>query len=128
MPLAPIVRGFFGQYERTIADLYRSVFISLDDLAGKIGSWATASARILEVVCGEGAMTEQLSALFPEATIPAIDIMPRIGRLYQRRSHGVTFEMTPMQDIARDRPGQFDLVESATIAPWRNNYALVFAR
>ena len=110
MPLGPTIRAMFGRHERRIADLYRALFMDLDDFAGKIGGWAPGARRILEVGCGEGAVTEKLAAAFPDATILAIDITPRAGRLYRGRAEGVEFRTATVQDVARDNPGQFDLV------------------
>ena len=44
--------------------------------------------RILEVGCGEGAVSERLAALYPNAEITAIDITPNVGRLYAGRLGG----------------------------------------
>ncbi len=110
MPLGLTIRAMFGRHERRIADLYRALFMDLDDFADKIGGWAPGARRILEVGCGEGAVTEKLAAAFPDTTILAIDITPRAGRLYRGRAEGVEFRTATVQDIARDNPGQFDLV------------------
>jgi 2-polyprenyl-6-hydroxyphenyl methylase/3-demethylubiquinone-9 3-methyltransferase len=108
--LGPQIRGLLGRHERKIADLYRALFIDLDDFAEKIRAWAPGALRILEVGCGEGAVTEKLAETFPDAAILAIDITPRVGRLYAGRNEGVTFRMMTVQDVARDHSGQFDLV------------------
>jgi 2-polyprenyl-6-hydroxyphenyl methylase/3-demethylubiquinone-9 3-methyltransferase len=110
MSLGSAVRALFGRHERRVADFYRALFVDLDDFVGKIRHWAPEARRILEVGCGEGAVTERLAAAFPDATILAIDITPRAGRLYRGRSEGVEFSTATAQVIARENPGQFDLV------------------
>jgi 2-polyprenyl-6-hydroxyphenyl methylase/3-demethylubiquinone-9 3-methyltransferase len=110
MPLGSAIRAMFGPYERQIADLYRALFMDLDDFADKIRCWAPDARCILEVGCGEGAVTEKLATAYPEATILAIDITPRAGRLYRGRRDGVEFRTAMIQEIARSNPGQFDLI------------------
>lgn len=110
MPIGPAVRALFGRHERRVADIYRALFVDLDDFAGKIRSWAPEARRILEVGCGEGVVTERLAAMYPDATILAIDITPRAGRLYRGRTEGIDFRTATVQDIAREHPGQFDLI------------------
>ena len=110
MPLGPKVRALFGRHERRIADLYRAIFLDLADYGATIRDWAPAPRRILEVGCGEGAVTAVLAERFPDAAITAIDITPRAGRLYRGRTDGVAFHQTTVQEIARLHPGQFDLV------------------
>ena len=110
MPIGPVVRRMFGRHEHIIAALYRSVFIDLDDFAERIGAWVPKAQRILEVGCGEGAVTERLAQLYPEADILAIDIMPAVGRLYRGPRDRVTFRETTVQEVAAEQPGAFDLV------------------
>lgn len=110
MPIGPAIRAMFGKHERRIADAYRGLFMNLDDFAAKIGEWGGQPRRILEVGCGEGAVTEKLAKQFPEAAILAIDITSRAGRLYEGRPEGVEFRVATIQEIARDEPGAFDLI------------------
>jgi len=66
--------------------------------------------KILEVGCGEGAVTEQLARLYPNADIMAIDITPRVGRLFNGNRDRVQFVETTIQAVAATKPGQFDLI------------------
>ena len=66
--------------------------------------------RILEVGCGEGAMTERLSKAYPAATVTGTDITPRIGRLFRGDAAKVRFLRRPVEDVALDEPASFDLV------------------
>jgi len=110
MSMGARIRGLFGPYEHKVAALYRSIFIDLDDYARQLPRWLPEAARILEVGCGEGAVTEKLAAQYPHADITAIDLTSRAGRLYRGRRDGVRFLATTVQDIARDHPGAFDVI------------------
>jgi 2-polyprenyl-3-methyl-5-hydroxy-6-metoxy-1,4-benzoquinol methylase len=106
----PLIRRSFGPYERVITEAYRRVFTKLDDFIGLVLVWVPQARRILEVGCGEGAITERLVKAYPDATITAIDITPNIGRLYRGNPVGVTFLQTPVGEVAREEPGSYDLV------------------
>lgn len=108
--LGALMRRMFGPYERQVSEYYRAFFIDIDALIEVIVQWARAPVRILEVGCGEGAVTQRLSAAFPDADITAIDITPRVGRLYRGSLEHVRFMQRPVQDIAAAEPGQYDLV------------------
>jgi 2-polyprenyl-3-methyl-5-hydroxy-6-metoxy-1,4-benzoquinol methylase len=110
MPLGPAVRRLFGRHEHRIAELYRAIFIDIDAYARQIGDWVPGARRILEVGCGEGAVTERLARAYPDANILAIDITPRVGRLFRGRRDRVTFVETTVQQVAAGQPGAFDLV------------------
>lgn len=110
MPVGPIVRRLCGPYERRVSELWRSAFIDLDAWVAQIAAWAPEPARILEVGCGEGAMTERLRDRFPRASITAIDLTPRLGRLFEGDRGRVDFINAPVEDIARLYPASYDLV------------------
>jgi 2-polyprenyl-3-methyl-5-hydroxy-6-metoxy-1,4-benzoquinol methylase len=110
MPLGPAVRRLFGRHEHRVAELYRAIFIDIDAYARQIGDWVPGARRILEVGCGEGAVTERLARAYPDADILAIDITPRVGRLFRGRRDRVTFVETTVQQVAAEQPGAFDLV------------------
>ncbi len=105
----PLIRSLLGPYERRAAELYRRLFIDLDDFAARLRQWAPEPRRILEVGCGEGAMTERLVRAFPAATITAIDIVPTVGRLFDGPAERVTFLQQPVERVADSDPGSFDL-------------------
>lgn len=110
MALGSFIRKSFGRYEYRVAELYRGAFMDLRDYSAKIGDWAPKAHRILEVGCGEGAVTEILAAAYPDADILAIDITPNAGRLYRGRRTGVEFRQAPVSDIAAQYPASFDLI------------------
>ena len=72
--------------------------------------WKSAASKILEVGCGEGAVTERLRTTYPNAKITAIDITPRIGRLYRGSPRDVEFIQSDIKEIAKKEPGHYDLV------------------
>jgi 2-polyprenyl-3-methyl-5-hydroxy-6-metoxy-1,4-benzoquinol methylase len=110
MAIGAKVRRLFGRHERTVARLYRSIFIDVGRLSSLICEWMPQARQILEVGCGEGAITEQLARLYPNANITAIDITPCVGRLFNGNRDRVQFVEMTVQAIAAAKPGQFDLV------------------
>ena len=110
MPLGPIIRRMFGPYERHISEVYRSIYIDIDAFVEKMREWQPSAQRILEVGCGEGSVTERLRLAYPGADIKAIDVTPRLGRLYSGARDGVQFSESTVQEIAAREPGQYDLV------------------
>lgn len=109
MALGRLIRGAFGPYERWVSETYRSIYVDIDDFAGRVRQWTPAARRILEVGCGEGAVTERLRITYPDAKITGIDIMPRVGRLYRGPLEGIRFLQCSVQNIAATEPGQYDL-------------------
>lgn len=110
MAIGPSIRRMFGRHERRISDAYRAIFLDIGDFASQIQRWKPDAGRILEVGCGEGAVTERLRDLYPEADITGIDLTPRLGRLYRGPRERVRFIQRPVQDIAAAEPGRYDLV------------------
>lgn len=115
MGLGAVVRRAFGRHERWISDVYRSIFIDIDQFVDQLVGWAPGARRILEVGCGEGAVTERLVAAFPDAQVTAIDIMPRLGRLYEGPEERVRFIEITVQAFAAREPGSFDLIVLADV-------------
>ena len=109
-PIGPLIRRAFGPYEHGVAELYRRIFIDLDDFAELMRAWVPQAHRILEVGCGEGAMTERLAGTYPTASITAIDIAPKAGRLFRGNASAVTFRKETVESVAAREPASFDLV------------------
>jgi 2-polyprenyl-6-hydroxyphenyl methylase/3-demethylubiquinone-9 3-methyltransferase len=110
MPAGPVVRAMFGPYERRVAELYRSIFIDIDAFVATTFAWNPVAARILEVGCGEGAVTERLQATYTRSLITAIDLHARVGRLYAGPRDRVEFIRCTVQQVAAAGPGKYDLV------------------
>lgn len=113
--LGPLIRRMFGPYEHGVTEAYRRIFVDLDDLARLIHAWVPRAQEILEVGCGEGAMTERLVRAYPVAAVTAIDITPRVGRLYRGPASTVTFSQETVEKIAGRKPASFDLVVLADV-------------
>ena len=110
MKMGPFIRKMFGSYERQISEAYRSIYVDIDAFVELMCRWKPTANRILEVGCGEGAVTERLNAAYPDAKITAIDITPRVGRLYRGPLENVRFIQCDVQEIAQRESGQYDLV------------------
>jgi 2-polyprenyl-3-methyl-5-hydroxy-6-metoxy-1,4-benzoquinol methylase len=110
MKLGPLIRRMFGPYESQISAKYRSIYINIDAFVELAVQWKPKAIKILEVGCGEGAITERLKAAYSDANITAIDITPRVGRLYRGPLDGVRFIRCAVQEIAAAESGQYDLV------------------
>ena len=110
MPIGPTVRRLFGRHEHRVAGVYRSLFVDLDAYGRQIGAMIPQANRILEVGCGEGAVTERLARHYPDADILAIDVSPNVGRLFQGCADNVMFMQQTVEAVAAKSPAAFDLV------------------
>jgi SAM-dependent methyltransferase len=110
MSLGPFIRRLFGPYERGVGEAYRSLYIDIDAFVALMRRWNPSPTRILEVGCGEGSVTERLRSGYPEVAITAIDITPRLGRLYTGSRARVRFIRCTAQEIAATDREQYDLV------------------
>jgi 2-polyprenyl-3-methyl-5-hydroxy-6-metoxy-1,4-benzoquinol methylase len=115
MQPGPVIRRLFGPYEHTVAEAYRHIFVNLDDFARLIQTWVPRARRILEVGCGEGAMTERITRIYPAATVTAIDITPKVGRLFRGNRANVTFSQESVEAVASREPASFDVVILADV-------------
>jgi 2-polyprenyl-3-methyl-5-hydroxy-6-metoxy-1,4-benzoquinol methylase len=106
----PAIRKMFGPFEARISAAYRSIYLDMDAFIDLMRRWKPAASKILEVGCGEGAVTERLRTSYPNAKITAIDITPRIGRLYRGARREVEFIQSGIQEIAEKEPGRYDFV------------------
>jgi len=115
MSVGSVVRGLFGRHESAISDLYRGLFFNADAFVDTVKRWVPAPHNILEVGCGEGAITQRLARNYPDASILGIDITPRLGRLYEGRTEGVRFLQTTVQLLAAKQPNGFDMIVLADV-------------
>jgi SAM-dependent methyltransferase len=110
MKPGPMIRKMLGPLERPIGDAYRGLYIDLNDFAALILQWKPTAERILEVGCGEGAVTQRLAVAYPRASITAIDISPRVGRMYAGPRGRVAFVQCTAEQAAAAEPHRYDLV------------------
>lgn len=115
MAIGAFIRHCFGRHERWVTEAYRSIFIDIDAFVAQLTVWAPGAQRILEVGCGEGAITERLVSAFPHATITGIDIVPHLGRLYAGPLGRARFVEITGQDFASVEPGSYDLIVLADV-------------
>jgi 2-polyprenyl-6-hydroxyphenyl methylase/3-demethylubiquinone-9 3-methyltransferase len=100
----------FGPYERQISEAYRSIYINIDAFVDLICQWKPKAKKILEVGCGEGAVSERLHAAYLDATVTAIDITPRIGRLYRGPRDRIQFIRCTAEELVATESEKYDLV------------------
>jgi SAM-dependent methyltransferase len=60
-------------------------------------------------------MTERLVRTFPSTSITAIDISPKVGRLFKGSKSNVTFRQVSVDNVAEHSPSSFDLVLLADV-------------
>jgi 2-polyprenyl-6-hydroxyphenyl methylase/3-demethylubiquinone-9 3-methyltransferase len=124
MAVGRFVRRLFGPLETRVANAYRACFFNLDSLAVALPKRATASS-ILEIGCGEGALTERLSLAYPTASITGIDIASNVGRLYSGRDARVRFLQTTVEGFAETCPHEYDLGVVCDVlhhVPWQSRH------
>jgi ubiquinone/menaquinone biosynthesis C-methylase UbiE len=83
-------------------------------LAAKLTS---PPVRILEIACGTGRLTQELTGLFPTATIVATDISPDMLAFSRRKIPGtgnIVYELADAQDLAYP-DASFDVVVAAFV-------------
>jgi len=98
MAIGPWVRSLLGPYERNISEFYRAFFVDIKAFVKQTKQWVDAK-NILELGCGEGACTELLVLAYPNSNIRAIDITPKIGRIYSADPSRVIFKQQTIQDF-----------------------------
>lgn len=110
MSIGLSIRKLFGKHERKISDLYRSLYIDINELCSKIQLQNPEARRILEIGCGEGVVTEKLSSLFPSSEIIGIDISDNIGRQFKPQSGNVKFYKLTVEEYLANYKSDFDIV------------------
>ena len=110
MKIGPFIRRMFGPYERYVSEVYRSMYLDIDAFVEQAHRWIPNPNRILEVGCGEGAVSERLCAAYPGAKLIAIDVTSNVGRLYQGPINGVRFIRCEIPEIPAAESEPFDLI------------------
>lgn len=110
MGLGGAVRRRLGRWEIPAADLYRSRFISLEDLASTLASLGPVK-RIMEIGAGDGTFGQRICAVYPDAEYVGIDIASNPGRLFRGNPEKAKFFSMPTHEYLAANPGEtFDLV------------------
>jgi SAM-dependent methyltransferase len=123
--IGPLVRRAFGRHEPRIAAAYRGMFVDLDAFVASIRTHVPAPVRVLEIGCGEGAVTERLAAAFPGSVLTGIDVCAQPGRLYRGDRSHVRFLRTGAAELRASESTSYHLVIIADVlhhvpyAEWR---------
>ena len=123
MALGAQVRRLFGPVEPIVAECYRSIFMDMDAFTRQLRRRITPE-RVLEVGCGEGALTTRMARIWPHARIDGIDLTPRLGRLFSGDRSRVRFQRIPVQEYVAAEPGVADLVIIGDVMhhiPWEEH-------
>ena len=110
MAIGYFIRRSFGPFEKTISNLYRSIFMDIRLLAEYIAEESSSSKKVLEIGCGEGALMENLVPLFPKTEFTGIDIAPTVGRLFQAHDDNVKFIHADIENFSSQCNVKFDLI------------------
>lgn len=109
MGIGTSIRHRLGRFEVPAAEFYRACFINLDDL-GRRAAALVRPKRILEVGCGDGALAQRLTTVWPHAEYLGIDPAPTAGRLYRGDPDRAEFRSLTSSDLRALAPDPFDLV------------------
>jgi 2-polyprenyl-6-hydroxyphenyl methylase/3-demethylubiquinone-9 3-methyltransferase len=60
-------------------------------------------------------MTERITEIYPVATVTAIDITPKVGRMFRGNRVNVTFCQESVESVADRQPAYYDLVILADV-------------
>jgi len=104
------VRTRLGRWETPAAELYRSVFIDLDDLATTTARLVPSASRILEIGCGDGSVADRMNNQYPEADFVGIDVAASPGRRYAGDPHRACFRSMTSRELVEEHPELFDLI------------------
>ncbi|GAB6855420.1 dethiobiotin synthase [Asaia astilbis] len=85
-----------------------------------------APGRILELGCGTGLLTRQLRRLFPDASLTALDLSPRMVERARASVPDAVFHVMDAEYPELDGP--FDLICSNFCLQWFSNRHAAFAR
>jgi 2-polyprenyl-6-hydroxyphenyl methylase/3-demethylubiquinone-9 3-methyltransferase len=95
--------------ERRVSRVYRRFYVDLDDL-GRTLSRLGPFDSVLEVGCGDGAVTNVLAAAFPETRIMGIDVVANPGAAYAGDRSRVTMAQMTTAELADAHGAGFSLV------------------
>ncbi len=104
------MRARLGRWETPAAELYRSVFIDLEDLARTTARLAPSASRILEIGCGDGSVADRMNRLYPDAHYLGIDVGQSPGRRYTGDAGRAQFRSMTSGQLVEERPEPFDLI------------------
>jgi 2-polyprenyl-3-methyl-5-hydroxy-6-metoxy-1,4-benzoquinol methylase len=121
MAIGYFIRQLLGPLESPISNFYRSVFIDITAFVSCIQKWIPEANNIIELGCGEGAITERLIQTYKNACITGIDISPQVGRMYRGDRSRVIFKQQTIKDFIQDNAANFDFLVISDVmhhVPW----------
>lgn len=86
------------------------MFVNLDAFVTAIRNHAPAPSDVLEIGCGDGAVTERLARAFPNSALTGIDICAHPGRLYDGDRSRVRFLRTSVAEFCSSECPRYQLV------------------
>lgn len=110
MSVGKVARKLLGPYVGTVTELYRNLFIDLDDLARTLASLAPGAKRVAEIGAGFGDAANALMPHLPDATFYGVDMAhPSPGSLYTGTNKAV-FTQQSSSELLAEQGSTFDLV------------------
>ncbi len=109
------VRRMFGKRERAISDAWRGAWVDLNAFVREVATHVPSPGRVLEIGCGDGAVTERLATIYSRARLTGIDICPEPGRLFRGDSDRVRFMRASAAELRQTESQSYDLVVIADV-------------
>ena len=111
MKIGPAFRRLLpARLERSIAGVYRSVFVDLRRVARTLAPQLPANARILDVGGGDGELLNALFALRPDLHVTMVDVSASVGKFVEPRHHAKLARLprTFIEDHLASATGRYD--------------------
>lgn len=94
MSVDSVVRDLFGRRDSTVSDLIRNLLFNADTFINTVKRWDSAAATVLNVDCGEGAITQDLAKSY----MCSDELRRRISIGVVKRTTVVAERMGPLQN------------------------------
>ena len=108
MGLGSSVRKKLGRFEQPAIDLYRGLFISVDELARIMSEALPAPKLVGEIGCGDGSVVNAMAPRWPSAHFIGVDPTPNAGRLYAGDEERAEFRDATSSALLGEFAGEFD--------------------
>lgn len=109
MGLGTSVRTRLGRFEQPAIDLYRGIFISVEDLARTLSEALPEPALVGEIGCGDGAVVNAMATRWQHAKFIGVDPSPSAGRLYVGDPERAVFRAATSSELLGEFGGNFDI-------------------
>jgi 2-polyprenyl-3-methyl-5-hydroxy-6-metoxy-1,4-benzoquinol methylase len=111
MKIGPAFRRLLpARLERTVAGLYRAVFVDLRRVARTLAPHLPTNARVLDVGGGDGELLNTLFALRPDLHVTMVDVSASVGKFVQPQHHAKIklLPRTFIENHLADSAGRYD--------------------